>query len=176
MWYYPDTKKSASRIYHGNLMEKWTAEDRYTKQIRLVSIWTYRARIMEYLKNKLVYDWKMSKNRLLTSLWHHPLQKHLLDVQRTGSAVYYRRIIWKPRKVTRNRNFLGLLWHHDIKMWLVTSFYFKLAEWHQIWVIVSGLYACQFLQPRNELLLLIGVFPALFKDEVWIFSRLKYLL
>ena len=157
-------------------MKKWTFKNSLTKQICLVRLRTYRARIMEYLKNKLVYDWKMSKNRLLTSLWHHPLQKHLLDVQRTGSTVYYRRIIWRPRKATRNRNFPGLLWHHDIKMWLVTSFYFKLAEWHQIWVIVSGLYACQFLQPRNELLLLIGVFPALFKDEVWIFFRLKYLL
>ena len=157
-------------------MKKWTFKNSLTKQICLVRIRTYRARIMEYLKNKRVYDWKMSENRLLTSFWHHLWQKAPAGCAGNGSAVYYRRIIWKPRKVTRNRNFLGLLWHRDIKMWLVTSFYFKLAEWHQIWVIVSGLYACQFLQPRNELLLLIGVFPALFKDEVWIFSRLKYLL
>ena len=49
-WYYPDTKKSASHIYHSNLMEKWTSKDRYTKQICLVAIWTYRARIMKYEK------------------------------------------------------------------------------------------------------------------------------
>ena len=95
----------------------------------------------------------MMKLEKMTSLWHH-----LLDVQGNGSTVYYRRIIWKPRKATRNRNFSGLLWHHDIKMWLVTSSYFKLAKWHQIWAVVSDLYVCQFLQPRNELLLLIGVY------------------
>ena len=157
-------------------MEKWTSENRFTKQICLVRIWTYRARIMEYEKIYRVYVWKMMNLVKMTSLWHHPLQKHLLDVQRTGSTVYYRRIIWKPRKVTRNRNFPGLLWHHDIKKRPVTPFYFKLAERHQIWAAVSGLYVCQFLQPRNEYLLLIGAFPALFKDEVWIFSRPKYLL
>ena len=157
-------------------MEKWTSENRFTKQICLVRIWTYRARIMEYLENKRVYDWKMSKNRLLTSFWHHPWQKAPAGCAGNGSAVYYRRIIWKPRKATRNRNFPGLLWHHDIKKRPVTPFYFKLAERHQIWAAVSGLYVCQFLQPRNEYLLLIGAFPALFKDEVWIFSRPKYLL
>ena len=46
VWYYRDTKKSASHIYHGNLMEKWTSKDRYTKQICLVTIWTYRARVI----------------------------------------------------------------------------------------------------------------------------------
>ena len=35
-WYYPDTKKSASHIYHNNLMEKWTSKNRHTKQICLV--------------------------------------------------------------------------------------------------------------------------------------------
>ena len=46
-WYYPDTKKSASHIYHGNLMEKWTSKDRHTKQNCLVKKWTYRARVIE---------------------------------------------------------------------------------------------------------------------------------
>lgn len=46
-WYYPDTKKSASRIYHGNLMKKWTSKDRRTKQICLAKIRTYRARVIE---------------------------------------------------------------------------------------------------------------------------------
>ena len=50
-WYYPDTKKSASHIYHGNLMEKWTSPNSITKQIRLVRIWTYRARVIPYSTN-----------------------------------------------------------------------------------------------------------------------------
>ena len=93
----------------------------------------------------------------MTSLWHHPLQKHLLDVQRTGSAVYYRRIIWKPRKVTRNRNFQGSFWHCDIKKRAVTSFVFGLDEWHQIGFTLGGRGSTESFQPWHEFLLLIGV-------------------
>ena len=34
--YYPDTKKSASHIYHSNLMEKQATKNSLTKQICLV--------------------------------------------------------------------------------------------------------------------------------------------
>ena len=112
---------------------------------------------MEYLKNKRIYDWKMSKNRLLTSFWHHPWQKAPAGCVGNGSTVYYRRIIWKPRKVTRNRNFPGLLRHHDIKKRAVTSFIFGLDEWHQIGFILGGRGSTESFQPWHEFLLLIGV-------------------
>lgn len=112
---------------------------------------------MEYLKNKRIYDWKISKNRLLTSFWHHPWQKAPAGCAGNGSTVYYRRIIWKPRKVTRNRNFPGLLRHHDIKKRAVTSFVFGLDEWHQIGFILGGRGSTESFQPWHEFLLLIGV-------------------
>lgn len=51
--YYPDTKKSASHIYHGDLMEKRTFKNRHTKQICLVMIKTYRAGVKKKKKKKI---------------------------------------------------------------------------------------------------------------------------
>ena len=68
-----------------------------------------------------------------------------------------RRIIWKPRKGSRNRNFPGLFWHRDITKRAVTSPVFGLAEWHQIRVIVVRSWGADGLQLRHKLLLLVGV-------------------
>ena len=97
-WYYPDTKKSASHIYHSNFMEKWTSKDRWTKQICLVKIQTYRARIMEYFKDKRCYDLKIPEIGRVTSFWHHLCQKLFGGRAGNGSMVYYWRIIQKPQK------------------------------------------------------------------------------
>ena len=66
-WYYPDTKKSASHIYHGDLMEKRTFKNRRTKQICLVTIKTYRARVIEKL---LRIPGKKRKNVAFLGFWH----------------------------------------------------------------------------------------------------------
>ena len=79
-WYYPDTKKSASHIHHSNLMEKWTSKDRYTKQICLSAIWTYRARIMEL-------------RELSTLLWARSKEKSRCDISLTLSCEKAHRII-----------------------------------------------------------------------------------
>ena len=82
-WYYPDTKKSASRIYHGNLMEKWTSKNRYTKQICLVKNWTYRARVMELRElSTLLWAKSKEKSRCGISLTLSCEKAHRIIIQR----------------------------------------------------------------------------------------------